>query len=87
MSQEYQLTLDIKAAQSSINHVIMGNTSFGKKIDALCDGMSQDVKNRTSNSIANLLADKFYQKHIAPGVDIVKLRNEIPGYMSRVIQG
>ncbi|EFE5683269.1 bfpT-regulated chaperone, partial [Escherichia coli] len=24
---------------------------------------------------------------IAPGVDIVKLRNEIPGYMSRVIQG
>ncbi|EER6077973.1 TPA: bfpT-regulated chaperone, partial [Escherichia coli] len=25
--------------------------------------------------------------HIAPGVDIVKLRNEIPGYMSRVIQG
>ncbi|EEZ2801773.1 bfpT-regulated chaperone, partial [Escherichia coli] len=27
------------------------------------------------------------QKHIAPGVDIVKLRNEIPGYMSRVIQG
>ncbi|EEW2649545.1 bfpT-regulated chaperone, partial [Escherichia coli] len=26
-------------------------------------------------------------KHIAPGVDIVKLRNEIPGYMSRVIQG
>ncbi|EEW6328105.1 bfpT-regulated chaperone, partial [Escherichia coli] len=23
----------------------------------------------------------------APGVDIVKLRNEIPGYMSRVIQG
>ncbi|MGK3384826.1 bfpT-regulated chaperone, partial [Escherichia coli] len=42
-------------------HVIMGNASFGKKIDALCDSMSRDVKNRTADSIANLLADKFYQ--------------------------
>ncbi|ENL4443376.1 bfpT-regulated chaperone [Escherichia coli] len=81
VSQKYQLSLDIKAAQSSINHVIMGNASFGKKIDALCDGMSRDVKNRTSDSIANLLADKFYQKHIDSDIDIVKLRNEIPDYL------
>ncbi|EOS0421905.1 bfpT-regulated chaperone, partial [Escherichia coli] len=76
----------IKAAQSSINHVIMGNASFGKKIDALCDGMSRDVKNRTSDSIANLLADKFYQKHIDSDIDIVKLRNEIPDYLRFAIQ-
>lgn len=44
VSQENQLTLDVKAAQSSINHVIMGSASFGKKMDALCDGMSRDVK-------------------------------------------
>lgn len=86
VSQKYQLSLDIKAAQSSINHVIMGNASFGKKIDALCDGMSRDVKNRTSDSIANLLADKFYQKHIEPDIDIVKLRNEIPDYLRCAIQ-
>ncbi|EJL4703971.1 bfpT-regulated chaperone [Escherichia coli] len=86
VSQKYQLSLDIKAAQSSINHVIMGNASFGKKIDALCDGMSRDVKNRTSDSIANLLADKFYQKHIDSDIDIVKLRNEIPDYLRFVIQ-
>lgn len=87
MSQEYQLTLDVKAAQSSINHVIMGNSSFGKKIDALCDSMSRDVKNRTSDTIANLLADKFYQKHIDSDIDIVKLRNDIPDYLMRAIQG
>lgn len=86
VSQKYQLSLDIKAAQSSINHVIMGNASFGKKIDALCDGMSRDVKNRTSDSIANLLADKFYQKHIDSDIDIVKLRNEIPDYLRCAIQ-
>ncbi|EFK6372716.1 bfpT-regulated chaperone [Escherichia coli] len=86
VSQKYQLSLDIKAAQSSINHVIMGNASFGKKIDALCDGMSRDVKNRTSDSIANLLADKFYQKHIDSDIDIVKLRNEIPDYLRFAIQ-
>ncbi|BDQ91869.1 TPA: T3SS effector guanine nucleotide exchange factor EspM1 [Escherichia coli] len=87
VSKEFELTLDVKAAQSSINHIIIGNASFGKKMDALCDGMSRSVKNSTTDYIANVLADKFYQKHIAPGVDIVKLRNEIPGYMSRVIQG
>ncbi|EOM8911566.1 bfpT-regulated chaperone [Escherichia coli] len=86
VSQKYQLSLDIKAAQSSINHVIMGNASFGKKIDALCDGMSRDVKNRTSDSIANLLADKFYQKHIDSDIDIVKLRNEITDYLRFAIQ-
>ncbi|EET7339077.1 bfpT-regulated chaperone [Escherichia coli] len=86
VSQKYQLSLDIKAAQSSINHVIMGNASFGKKIDALCDGMSRDVKNRTLDSIANLLADKFYQKHIDSDIDIVKLRNEIPDYLRFAIQ-
>ncbi len=78
VSKEFELTLDVKAAQSSINHIIIGNASFGKKMDALCDGMSRAVKNSTTDYIANVLADKFYQKHIAPGVDIVKLRNEIP---------
>ncbi|EEU9596810.1 bfpT-regulated chaperone [Escherichia albertii] len=87
VSQEYQLTLDVKAAQSSINHVIMGNASFGKKMDALCEGASRDVKNRTADSIANLLADKFYQKHIDSDIDIVKLRNDIPNYLMRAIQG
>ncbi|MEH4348272.1 bfpT-regulated chaperone [Escherichia coli] len=87
VSQENQLTLDVKAAQSSINHVIMGSASFGKKMDALCDGMSRDVKNRTSDTIANLLADKFYQKHIDSDIDIVKLRNDIPAYLMRAIQG
>ncbi|WXN90749.1 bfpT-regulated chaperone [Escherichia coli] len=86
VSQRYQLTLDVKAAQSSINHVIMGNASFGKKIDTLCDSMSRDVKNRTADCIANLLADKFYQKHIEPDIDIVKLRNEIPDYLRCAIQ-
>ncbi len=87
VSRENQLTLDVKAAQSSINHVIMGSASFGKKMDALCDGMSRDVKNRTSDTIANLLADKFYQKHIDSDIDIVKLRNDIPDYLMRAIQG
>ncbi|EFF0785140.1 T3SS effector guanine nucleotide exchange factor EspM2 [Escherichia albertii] len=87
VSQENQLTLDVKAAQSSINHVIMGSASFGKKMDALCDGMSRDVKNRTSDTIANLLADKFYQKHIDSDIDIAKLRNDIPAYLMRAIQG
>ncbi|OVD45817.1 hypothetical protein UQ28_27865, partial [Escherichia coli] len=66
---------------------IMGSASFGKKMDALCDGMSRDVKNRTSDTIANLLADKFYQKHIDSDIDIVKLRNDIPDYLMRAIQG
>ncbi|HAH3125189.1 TPA: molecular chaperone [Escherichia coli] len=61
--------------------------NFGKKMDALCDGMSRDVKNRTSDTIANLLADKFYQKHIDSDIDIVKLRNDIPDYLMRAIQG
>lgn len=87
VSKEYQLALDVKAAQSSINHVIIGNASFGKKMDALCDGMSRDVKNRTSDRIANVLADKFYQKHIDSNIDIVKLRNDIPDYVMRAIQG
>ncbi|EFF8241000.1 T3SS effector guanine nucleotide exchange factor EspM2, partial [Escherichia coli] len=52
-----------------------------------CDGMSRDVKNRTSDTIANLLADKFYQKHIDSDIDIVKLRNDIPDYLMRAIQG
>ncbi|HHY2283546.1 TPA: bfpT-regulated chaperone, partial [Escherichia coli] len=86
VSHRYQLTLDVKAAQSSINHVIMGNASFGKKIDTLCDSMSRDVKNRTADCIANSLADKFYQKHIEPDIDIVKLRNEIPDYLRCTIQ-
>ncbi|MCI5356188.1 molecular chaperone, partial [Escherichia coli] len=54
--------------------------------DALCDGMSRDVKNRTSDTIANLLADKFYQKHIESDIDIVKLRNEIPDYLRCAIR-
>nr|WP_319789161.1 bfpT-regulated chaperone [Escherichia coli]MDX5556212.1 bfpT-regulated chaperone [Escherichia coli] len=86
VSQEYELALDVKAAQSSINHTIMGSASFCKKMDALSGGMSRNVKNRTSDSIANLLADKFYQKHIDSDVDIVKLRNEIPDYLRRAIQ-
>ncbi|MCM4373225.1 bfpT-regulated chaperone, partial [Escherichia coli] len=63
-----------------------GSASFGKKMDALCDGMSRDVKNRTSDTIANLLADKFYQKHIESDIDIVKLRNEIPDYLRCAIR-
>ncbi|MED9015521.1 bfpT-regulated chaperone [Escherichia coli] len=86
VSQEYALTLDIKASQSSINHLIMGDASFGKKIDTLCDGVSRDVKNRISDSLTNLLADKFYQKHIDTDIDILKLRSEIPYYLRRAIQ-
>ncbi|TJG08962.1 bfpT-regulated chaperone, partial [Escherichia coli] len=29
---------------------------------------------------------KFYQKHIEPDIDIVKLRNEIPDYLRCTIQ-
>lgn len=31
VSKEFELTLDVKAAQSSINHVIMGSASLARK--------------------------------------------------------
>ncbi|CBG89902.1 bfpT-regulated chaperone [Citrobacter rodentium] len=85
ISKHYGLELDSGAAQSSINHMIIGNGSFGKKMDNLCEGMTRNVKNHTSDYMANLLADKFYEKHIEPDVDITRLRGMIPRYMRYAI--
>lgn len=85
VSTRYNLELDVRSAQSSVNHLITGCSSFSKKMDFLCEGVSGDVKNHVSNSITNLLADRFYQKHIDPNVDIKTLRATMPRYIMYAI--
>ncbi|HEB1799820.1 TPA: bfpT-regulated chaperone [Escherichia albertii] len=85
VSTRYNLELDVRSAQSSVNHLITGCSSFSKKMDFLCEGVSGDVKNHVSNSITNLLADKFYQKYIDPNVDIKTLRATMPRYIMYAI--
>ncbi|WP_059253320.1 bfpT-regulated chaperone [Escherichia albertii] len=85
VSTRYNLELDVRAAQSSVNHLITGCSSFSKKMDFLCEGVGGDVKNHVSNSITNLLADRFYQKHIDPNVDITTLRATMPRYIMYAI--
>nr|WP_286364907.1 hypothetical protein [Escherichia coli] len=81
IEKDYSLKLNIIAAQSSINHLIIGNSRFGDKINMLCKGVSREVKNQTMDVIANQLADQFFQKHISPDVDIKQLRDDIPRYI------
>ncbi|EEY3600517.1 bfpT-regulated chaperone [Escherichia coli] len=81
IEKDYSLKLNIIAAQSSINHLIIGNGRFGDKINMLCKGVSREVKNQTMDVIANQLADQFFQKHIIPDVDIKQLRDDIPRYI------
>ncbi|EPS8031263.1 helix-turn-helix domain-containing protein [Escherichia coli] len=81
IEKDYSLKLNIIAAQSSINHLIIGNGRFGDKINMLCKGVSREVKNQTMDVIANQLADQFFQKHISPDVDIKQLRDDIPRYI------
>lgn len=60
ISKDFGIKLDARSAQSSINHIITGNGSFGKKTASLCEGMDRGVKNKAADMLANQLADIFF---------------------------
>ncbi|EML8704664.1 bfpT-regulated chaperone [Escherichia coli] len=83
ISYDFGISLDPKAAQSSITHIIKGNGWFGKKLASLCEGMARGEKNKTTEMLTNHLADRFFEKHISSNIDIKKLQNDVGRYISQ----
>ncbi len=81
VSEQTGILLDPRAAQSSVNHMIMGNGTFGLKMDSLFQGISREEKNQITESIVNNLADHFYDTHISCNVNIKTIRENIPYYI------
>ncbi|EFC7755176.1 bfpT-regulated chaperone [Escherichia coli] len=81
MAVDFGIKLDPSAAQSSIYHIINGNGEFGKKLAILCEGMERGDKNKTSDLVANRLADRFFEQNLGNGIDIKKLQDSVRSYI------
>lgn len=81
ISNHYNLSLSSSCAQSSINHMVLGNKYFITKMDKLCQGMNRDKKNETVYDFVNKLSDEFYQKNIHD-IDINKFRSEVANFIT-----
>ncbi|ELO6702468.1 type III secretion effector IpgB2, partial [Escherichia coli] len=83
VEKDYRISLDINAAQSSINHLVSGSSYFKKKMDELCEGMNRSVKNDTTSNVANLISDQFFEKNVQY-IDLKKLRGNMSDYITNL---